>query len=173
MWSLWEESNGQFSGVHKMRKLGSWQMCKNRVTARLAMHFVCLKCKGIMEGTVDLIKKLCNKLETVNWFGYMGNTLNSSGDCEAAVTARVRISWVKFSKCGELLLKNRFSLRIKGKVYHCCIISAILYGSKAWCLKENEKVILRKMERAMVRAMCGQKVADKKRRLKNRWTCGG
>ena len=25
----------------------------NRVTARLAMHFVCLKCKGIMEGTMD------------------------------------------------------------------------------------------------------------------------
>ena len=28
-----------------------------RVSARLAMHFVCSKCKGIMEGTVDLIKK--------------------------------------------------------------------------------------------------------------------
>ena len=24
-----------------------------RATARLAMHFVCLKCKGIMEGTMD------------------------------------------------------------------------------------------------------------------------
>ena len=29
-----------------------------RVTARLAMHFVCLKCKGIMEGTMDSIEKL-------------------------------------------------------------------------------------------------------------------
>ena len=39
-----------------------------RVTARLAMHFVCLKCKEIMEGTINLIKKLCDEVETVNGF---------------------------------------------------------------------------------------------------------
>ena len=31
----------------------------------------------------------------------------------------------------------------------------------AWCLKENEKAILRKTESAMVRAMCVQKVVDR------------
>ena len=40
MWSLWEESHGQFSVAHKMWKLGSWQMCKNRVTTKLSMRFV-------------------------------------------------------------------------------------------------------------------------------------
>ena len=30
-----------------------------RVTARPVMHFVCLKCKGIMEGKVDSIEKSC------------------------------------------------------------------------------------------------------------------
>ena len=44
-----------------------------------------------MEGTVDLIKKLCNEVETVNGFCYLGDRLNCSGDCEAAVTVRVRI----------------------------------------------------------------------------------
>ena len=34
MWSLWEESHGQFSVVHKMWKLGSWQMCKNKESYR-------------------------------------------------------------------------------------------------------------------------------------------
>ena len=62
--------------------------------------------------------------------------LNASGGCEAAVTARVRIGWVKFMECGELLLGNRFPLRMKGKVYRCCA------------------------ERAMVRAMCDQKVVS-------------
>ena len=51
---------------------------------------------------------------------------------------------------------------MKGKVYRFCIRSAILYGSEAWCLKEHEKSILR-MERAMVRAMCGQKIVDTKK----------
>ena len=51
---------------------------------------------------------------------------------------------------------------MKGKVYRCCVRSAILCGSETWCLTENEKAILRRMERAMVRAMCGQKVVDGK-----------
>ena len=50
---------------------------------------------------------------------------------------------------------------MKGKVYRCCVRSPIPYGSEAWCLK-NEKVILSRMERAMVRAMYGQKVVDRK-----------
>ena len=163
MWSLWEESHGQFSVVHKMWKLGSWQMCKNkRVTAKLAMHFVGSKCKGIMEGTVDSIEKLCDEVKTVNGFCYLGDRLNASGGREAAVTARVRIGWVRFREYGELLLGNRFPLKMKGEVYRCCVRSAILYGSETWCLKENEKAFLRRTERAMLRAMCGQKVVDKK-----------
>ena len=66
-------------------------------------------------------------------------TPNASGGCEAAVTVRVRIGWVRFRKCRELLLENRFPLKMKGKVY-------ILYGSETWCLKENEKAILRRLE---------------------------
>ena len=92
----------------------------------------------------------------------MGDRLNASGGCEAAVTARVRIGWVRFRECGELLLGNRFPLKMKGKVYHCCVRSAILYRSETWCLKENEKAILRRMKRAMMRAMCDQKVVDRK-----------
>ena len=55
------------------------------------MHFVCLKCIGIMEGTVGSIKKLCDEVETVNGYCYLGDRLTASGGCEAANTARVRI----------------------------------------------------------------------------------
>ena len=133
-----------------------------KVTARLAIHFVCSKCKGIMEGTVDSIEKLCDEVETVNGLCYLGDKLNASGGCEVAVTARVGIDWVRFRECGELLLGNRFPLKMKGKVYRCCVRSTILYGSETWCLKENEKAILRKTERAMMRAICSQKVVDRK-----------
>ena len=51
---------------------------------------------------------------------------------------------------------------MKGKVYRCCVRSAILYESEVWCLKENEKAILRRTERAVVRAMYGEKVVDRK-----------
>ena len=36
--------------------------------------------------------------------------LNASEGCEAAVTARVRIGWVRFREFGKLLLGNRFPL---------------------------------------------------------------
>ena len=60
------------------------------------------------------------------------------------------------------MLGNKFPLKMKGKVYHCCAGLAILYGNETWCLKENEKAILRRTERAMVRAMCNQNVVDRK-----------
>ena len=98
-------------------KCGNWVHGKcakiKRVTVMLAMHFVCSKCSGIMEGMVDWIKKLGKKVETVNGFCYFGDRLNASRGCEAAVTARVRIGWVRFRECGELL--NRFPLKMKGK----------------------------------------------------------
>ena len=50
--------------------------------------------------------------------------LNASGGCETAVTARVRIGWMKFKECVELLL-GRFSLKMKGMVYRSCIRSAM------------------------------------------------
>ena len=143
-------------------KCGNWVHGKcakiKRATARLAMHFVCLKCKRIMKGMMDLIKKLCDEVETVNGFCYLGDKLNASGGCEAAVTVRVRIGWVRFRECVELLLGNRFPLKMKGKIHHCCVRPAILYGSETWYLKENEKEVLRRTERGMVRAMCDQKV---------------
>ena len=89
--------------------------------------------------------------------------MNASGGCEAAVTTRARIDWVKFRECGELLNSKRFSLKVKGIVYRSCVRVAMLYGSETWCLRENEIAILRRTERAMVRAMCGARLMEKKR----------
>ena len=89
--------------------------------------------------------------------------MNAGGGCEAAVTARARIGWMKFRECGELLNSKRFSLKLKGMVYRSCVRSAMLYGSETRCLRKNEMAILRRTERAMVRAMCGANLMEKKR----------
>ena len=47
------------------------------------------KCKQIMEGTVDSIEKLCDEMETVNGFCYLGDRLHFSGGCEAEVTEKL------------------------------------------------------------------------------------
>ena len=100
---------------------------------------------------------LCDEVETMK-----GDKLNASGGCETAATSRVRIGWMKFRECGELLRGRKFSLRLKGMVYQNFVRSAMLYGSEAWCLRESETAILRRTERAMVRSMCGVKLVDRK-----------
>ena len=68
-----------------------------------------------MEGKVDLIEKLCDEVEKVNGFCYLGNKLNASGGYEAEITARVCIGWIRFMEYAELLLGNRLPLKMKRK----------------------------------------------------------
>ena len=42
------------------------------------------------------------------------------------------------------------------------IVPCMLYGSEAWCLREKEMAILRRTERAMIRAMCVVKLLDRR-----------
>ena len=101
-------------------------------------------------------------METVKGFRYLEDGLNASG-CETAVTSRVRIGWLKFRECRELLHGRRFSLRIKKKMVYCsCVRSAMLCAGETSCLRENEMAILRRTEIAMVRLMCGVKLVDRK-----------
>ena len=54
---------------------------------------------------------ICDEVETVKRFCYLGDRLNASRGCEAAVTVRTRLGWKKLKECGEILFGKRFSLR--------------------------------------------------------------
>ena len=43
------------------------------------------------EGMMDISRKLCNKVDTVHGFCYLGDRISICGGWEAAVTKRVRI----------------------------------------------------------------------------------
>ena len=47
-------------------------------------------------------EKLCDEVETVREFIYLGDRVGVGGRCEAAVTARTRCGY-KFMECGELV----------------------------------------------------------------------
>ena len=107
-------------------------------------------------------ENLCDEVETVREFTYLGDRVSAGGGCEADVTARTTCWWAKPKECGELLPNRRFSLKQKRSVYKSYISPAILYGSEAWCLKEREMGILRRTERSMVRVMCGVQFKNRK-----------
>ena len=87
-------------------------------------------------------ERLCDEVEAVSEYAYFGDRVSAGGGCEAAVTSRSRCWWVKFRECCELLYGRRFPLRLNGTVYESYVRAAILYGSKAWCLKESKIEIL-------------------------------
>ena len=117
---------------------------------------------------MELEERLCDDMETVRNFTYLGDRVSANGGCQAAVTARTRCGWVKFREygeyavlsCIELLYGWRFPLMLIGAVYRSYVRAAMLYGSEAWYLKESDMGILQRAERTIVRAMCGVLLKD-------------
>ena len=139
-------------------------MCKNKKGDFYSgKRFVCILCVNTKEEIVEPGEEIFfDQFDFVKSFCYLGDRLNASGGSEAAVTVRTRIGWIKFRECGELLYGRKFWLRIKGRIYQSCIRSAMLYWSETRYLRENEMAILR-TEKAMMRAMCGVKIIEKRR----------
>ena len=134
-------------------------MDKKKVAVYLNQNFVCKKCRSVVKNFKGPDEILCYGVETVSKFSYLGDRLNPNG---LAVTARTKIGWMKFRECSEILKDRRFLLKMKVKVYKGFVRSAMLCGSEAWCLREKEMTILRETERAMIQAMCGVKLLDRR-----------
>ena len=68
-----------------------------KVTPRTGRFFVCTKCDKATNGAGEAQQEvMCDEVETVKKFSYLGDRLNANGGCEAAVTARTRLAWKKF-----------------------------------------------------------------------------
>ena len=49
---------------------------------------MCGRCKKQADGFMDSVEGLCDEVETLRGFCYLGDRVNACGGCEAAVTAR-------------------------------------------------------------------------------------
>ena len=72
-----------------------------KVTVKHTINFTCRKCEGNIGEAVEQEETLCDEVETVREFTYLGNRVSAGGGCEAAVTARTRCGWAKIRECGE------------------------------------------------------------------------
>ena len=101
---------------------------KKKVAVYLNKNFVCKKCRSVVKnfkGPAD--KKLCDGVETVSKFTYVGDRLNATGGCETAVTARSRIGWMWFRKCSEILKGRRFFKDERKDLQKLCKISYVAW----------------------------------------------
>ena len=122
------------------------------------------KCKRCVQGVINMEAQLglSDGIERVESFVYLGDKLNAGGGCSSAVTARVRVGWMKFREMGGVLCGRKWSVKMKGRVYKACVRAAMVYGGETWVMRKEEECVLQRAERAMVRIMCGVKLRDRK-----------
>ena len=65
-----------------------------RVIPKFPRNFTCRRCEGNIGEAVEQEEKLCDEVETVSVFTYVGDMVSAGGGCEAAVIARTRCGWV-------------------------------------------------------------------------------
>ena len=78
----------------------------------------------------------------------------------------MRCAWAKFKELSPILTARGASYRIKGKIYKiykACVQSVLTYGTETWAMKKAILHSLERMERMMVRWMCGVSLKDRKR----------
>jgi len=87
--------------------------------------FICRGCLNLVTSAgrtnVDIVASA--KLELVDKFCYLGDMLSVDGDADAAVEARIRISWNKFRQLVPLLTNKDVSLIMRGRLYSRCVRS--------------------------------------------------
>ena len=120
-------------------------------------EYTCSKCSADCPPEAENVVVNCGgqKIDVVEKFCYLGDTIGARGGAEESVTARIQSAWNKFRELLPLLTSKSFPLLTKGRVYQACVRSVMLYGSETWPIKEDELRKLESNENRMVRWMCG------------------
>ena len=69
-----------------------------------------------------------HKLDVVESFCYLGNSICAGGSCEACTIHRCRVAWGKFRELLLLLTNKGISLHNRGVVFRSCIRNAMLHA---------------------------------------------
>ena len=96
-------------------------------------------------------------------FVYLGGTIGSMDGSEGDVTRRIGLAKELFQNLNLVWTSKELSKHTKMRVYEVLILSALLYNSETWTLKENQKDRLRVLEMTFLRKIEGVTRRDRVR----------
>jgi len=64
--------------------------------------------------------------------------IDESGYIDEDAKYRIRVGWQKWRNASGVLCDKKIPLRLKGRVYHMVLRSALLYGVKCWSIKKTQ-----------------------------------
>ena len=98
------------------------------------------------------------KLDVVDSFCYLGDTIGAGGGSDLSVITRIRYAWGKFPELLPILTLRAFSYITRGQIYSTYIRS-VLYASECWAPNVNH-LKLQRNDRAMIRWTCDVRLKD-------------
>ena len=110
----------------------------------------------IMNGSLCKIKKL----DVVDSFCYLGDTIGAGGGCDLSVITRIRTAWGKFRELLPILTSRALSYITRGQIYSTYIRTVLLYASECWAPNVNVLLKLQRNDRAMIRWTCNVRLKD-------------
>ena len=100
------------------------------------------------------------KLDVVDSFCYLGDTIGAGGGCDLSVITRIRSAWGKFWELLPILTSHALSYTTRGQIYSTYIRTVLLYASECWAPNVNNLLKLQRNDRAMIRWTCNVRLKD-------------
>ena len=93
----------------------------------------CSRCKGTarpIDGRPhnEWLLMQDKKLDVVDSFCYLGDTIGAGGGCDLSVITRIRSAWGKFRELWPILTSHALSYITRGQIYS----TVLLYASECW-----------------------------------------
>ena len=117
---------------------------------------------------MNVSNKVCNnvlnvclkELGRVNNFFYLRDNMNGGGGSELADTRRIGLGWKAFNSMSSMLCGKKHTWNIKEKIYRTCLKPVMTYGPETWVVRPLEESMLGRVEKLMLRMICGVRLAD-------------
>ena len=125
----------------------------------------CSRCKGTarpIDGRPhnEWLLMQDKKLDVVDSFCYLGDTIGAGGGCDLSVITRIRSAWGKFRELLPILTSRALSYITRGQIYSTYIRTVLLYASECWAPNVNDLLKLQRNDRAMIRWTCNVRLKD-------------
>lgn len=108
----------------------------------------------------DSIKVNDEDLTKTSMFRYLGSHLQSNGDIDGDVRARVNGAWMRWREVTGVLCDRKMPIRLKSKIYRTVVRPVALYGTESWPTTRTTEQRLHAMEMRMVRWIMGISLLD-------------
>lgn len=99
-------------------------------------------------------------LTKTNRFKYLGSHLQSDGNIDGDVRARVNGAWMRWKEVTGILCDRKMPTHLKSKIYRTVVRPAALYATECWPTTRTVERRLHAMEMRMVRWITGISLLD-------------